>query len=1432
MNKMTDEIRQLGREKVRKGKSKIPLKIPDEVPRGEYPLRIEYEENEKYTKSDAYGTLRHYHKVWIHLPTIYVYKQYEDTATIKANLYADNSPVNHGRGKFKVQNVTVSDEIQVTNGHAEYNYNITQYRNGPRTKLDTIFAYGGSSTYLFSPGYGEGVIAFLNCHKGGIPLKMHTYPLIYYHGGNVMLVCRVYKLQHSNAINDIDIPDEGSIRWIINGKIVGTSQILESGFSLLEYNVTQEEGIYEVTCEYIPVKDSEKYCSPKAAESLYVQREDIGLSHATATIPPQKLDTTCTFTAHFTNIENIDTVQLFIDDQLCHLTSVSNTEYKQKITNEDTTFSFIIPPEATATKLWAYPGTHIIRWGYVHKELGVYLEEYMTSFIITHPTHIHFDDIGRDDDYDCIYNGVEGVPIVLPDVEGNVVDTDYPDELVNEGQFTLVMDKMTPNLSLTSADLTLKVDDTGSYTAHLESNTTVDMPDRSVLMSWDGDTKTSITDDIGDARFDCKFTNAGIIPCNITYNGNDYEEQVQKDFSVTVLKRPTVMELTSTANWRKNTSNTLFVDDTVTLNIQLNEDIGDAVPNATVTIYDVNNDGWSKNLTTNKNGKATTSFKITEDRVLNLYAVFEEDRKYLSSRAVADKLIVVMKYTPQITTSTTDVDVDDDITIQIDVVDDLGNPIQGLEINKMITSNTHSIGTTDKNGQLTYTEHATKKGQMTFNFNNTETSHYYKSHATQVVNISALPLAIQISGNPTSLGVNQESYQCIIEKIIHGKEEPVPGAEITVNITNQPNSTHTLTTDNNGVAIFNQVYTKKGSHTITITVSETDEYDTTSASFEVTSLVANPTITPNINSQNMSVLDEEELWLTVYDETTNSLLQDIPVSTIIYNEGGTNDIISNDITDANGMIENIVFTPMEHLSSINTTGITLLMFEVSTDIETIQNKLSPDCVFIPVTIHKISITPTLSYVCDNEGVILSISYDYPVSEEFLEEYPPQNNGILSIVNENKNVNEHRNITLDTDTINIGKLEESSYGIGLLYTQTTTNNAAYIYDNIYWMTPIKVEYPKIITDDCTTTENWLAPVGCVPQYNSTLLDNETVFKPFNNYWNGLFWKYPLKVGVEQSLEFDVYLGSNNDNYLGLTSLKQDTIDYQLNPIIKISNYGFSVNNNGVFVNLYGFVINQWNHIKLTLYNDNNCTVQCNDNENKFRFIVDKVSDLDDYLFLFVHDSNENYPVYLDNISLTNYQLDDYELTDLLIMYIEQFSDDAIFPETNMISRGVSTGNPHNLEEWTSKLLQSTAGSLPVIDEGIFESGRYYGSWWTKTSLSKNCTIYTILKTNVSQRYSFGICTLDFSKQYLIYRDTGKVTIITPSESTELSVSPTLFSEYIPLRIIISDGKLTFNAGELFFQTGDEVIGDDDYYFFVRTWHTETVCIKDMYYIDYE
>lgn len=389
--------RVLGREKVKEGKAKIPLKVDEpDYANGEYPLNVKYLENEYYEGSDAFGKLLHVYKTFIHCPTIYVYKGIDKIARLTANLYSNNNLLNEGKGSFFVENVPVNQDSLVHNGSTYYDYSLEKYEETNDSFVPYGFEYYGvNENYREPVKFDNARIVFVELKRNFMPVSIKTYPVMGAKGETVKLVCRVYNRIYGEVINTpIDIPRNGYLKWYVNGRYIKQSEFYENGYAYINYKIIEDIGVYEYWVEYVPAEE-EHYNKGYGANTLAVLPKPTRIT-ASANIPTGQLGQTCTFNIQLSRIDCINGLRLYIDDHLIHLTgTTAENNYTLPVTSKNMEVSFNIPNIATSNNMWATSGTHMVFWEYDDTCTGVTHYQPLNTLLIGFSSIIDFDYIGR-----------------------------------------------------------------------------------------------------------------------------------------------------------------------------------------------------------------------------------------------------------------------------------------------------------------------------------------------------------------------------------------------------------------------------------------------------------------------------------------------------------------------------------------------------------------------------------------------------------------------------------------------------------------------------------------------------------------------------------------------------------------------------------------------------------------------------------------------------------------------------------------------------------------------------------------------------------------------------------------------------------------------------------------------------------------------------
>lgn len=352
------------------GRTQPVLKIPSKdnngnvIKKGWKRLTAVYDDD---IKEIYLGTLRrtllfYGAKVWINCPCVFInYSTME--VTLKADLFANNRKVPGGTGYFYIFSERVSTKkIKVVDGHAEETITIDE-----GIDLDDVitysFRFSFSEKFLLAPDVGTGRIYVekLSPHKTRLTVEVTN--IVASKGTETKLIARVYHKEHGDVINHpSDIPSGGYIVFYVDGKRVGSANIVNSGYAQINYTVDKNIGIYNITATYVPNTPElqTKYDKTTGCGSLFVgsfaNKPNIEVNTALCA-PLRSQSKVISFTSD--KILNGE-IQAYLDQELIHLVGGTAPKWSIKVSNTKT-FSIdfdTLGPISTTYYHWAYSGYH------------------------------------------------------------------------------------------------------------------------------------------------------------------------------------------------------------------------------------------------------------------------------------------------------------------------------------------------------------------------------------------------------------------------------------------------------------------------------------------------------------------------------------------------------------------------------------------------------------------------------------------------------------------------------------------------------------------------------------------------------------------------------------------------------------------------------------------------------------------------------------------------------------------------------------------------------------------------------------------------------------------------------------------------------------------------------------------------------------------
>lgn len=417
--------KKLGSNKVREGKSSIPLKVKDKLELGQYPLNIEYEENRTYAESNAYGTLFYGWKSFVHCPNIYVVEGEDMYTTLRANIFSNEDIVYAGEGSFSIKEKT-QEKVPVEDGCATHHLSDIQSWKNKNPYFSFLYDVHLPLNYCSARSNTAEIIYLPHTKRYAVVVKIITDPVIGYTGDTVRVIARIYKAQYGSLIDHKDVPDNGYARLLIDGAVAGTTSITDTGYVSFDYTVPEMGcGVYSVVVEYV---SQDEYYDDSACEgTLFVPSHDVTLPTATCTQIWHTLGGTASIPVTFSDISLFDKVQVYIDSQLVPVEGSDENGYLI-VQGTEVTLTFNIPKGYSSKCVWAYSGEHLMYLEYTDNVHHVTRKLFLPFLLIQYPTAIQLKSYGLDD---------TSTMIVGNNIEGTVINTFEPKRFVNHGFITI-----------------------------------------------------------------------------------------------------------------------------------------------------------------------------------------------------------------------------------------------------------------------------------------------------------------------------------------------------------------------------------------------------------------------------------------------------------------------------------------------------------------------------------------------------------------------------------------------------------------------------------------------------------------------------------------------------------------------------------------------------------------------------------------------------------------------------------------------------------------------------------------------------------------------------------------------------------------------------------------------------------------------------------
>ncbi|WP_455644817.1 hypothetical protein [Methanosphaera sp.] len=676
--------KQLGRNKVRRGKSNIPLTVPASVEVGQYPLNVEYEENDSYYSSNAYGKLWYGYKTVIYCPNVYVRKGVDTTVQLKAYVFSQNDIVINGKGKFKLNGTTISGKVPIVNGVATFDLPVEKYIN--KESSYSFVSEEDTETMNCIGRSNDGTVIILDhdtSKKHPLVVEICNAPLIAYTGETITIYSRMYIFDYGTAINANDVPLRGSARLYMDGVEISDSLLNAGGYASFDYTVLLEEGFHSVLVEYVPGEGEKTYESFVAEGVLYVTSEQKRCPTATAIVPSASLNSEYSFNCTFDGIDSFEYIQLYLDDQLVQVGSAdAEDSYKLYVDSVTQEFQFTIPSIPNISHLWAYPGAHTLFILYKEKDTGAYRRIYLDEFYIKYPTSIQ------------LISEVEYTTIQTKTITGQVINNYRENIPVDGGTITLAIEKQVPQLILSANRSSVKLDGSILFTAQLLSNTNQPLESRTLTFSETGETYT--TDEEGKISFTHQFQTLGTIECTVSSKETSYETSVTSNaVPILVGKENAFFDI----NVQE-----VFVGESITYDILLTDE--DDIGISNVPIYTLVGNNTTLIGNTDSLGQLIYTESTTAKGTISRIFQFQGTSKYASTSQSIQTNIKALPVVLTITGQST-VEVDDKVTytinamiqkstsdVQAYVNQDIDIQVNGVDITT-VTTNSEGIATAE-----------------------------------------------------------------------------------------------------------------------------------------------------------------------------------------------------------------------------------------------------------------------------------------------------------------------------------------------------------------------------------------------------------------------------------------------------------------------------------------------------------------------------------------------------------------------------------------------------------------------------------------------------------------------------------------------------------------------------------------------------------------
>lgn len=471
------EKRKIGEGLVTSGSAVIPIQMDSDIANGEYIITAEYSGDDYYSASSTQGIIRVGYSTRVHVPTMYVWDNFRQSAKLKAHIYMGSHQVNGGNGQFFVDGGVIdnTNPTNVISGHAYKIWNLEAPGTDPGLQHTYGFHYNGNLSSTINPGQSNtGNIYFLSYSENPTlaTAKTDYYPVIECDpivakpGETVTVTARVIQENKGYSVNPQDTAyGEGTLYYgyadMDESEFIQSGDIQQNnGYSTFQLTIPSDmkEGSYDFKFKFVS-NDINVWASGYGATSLFVVENDVDIDEPSISIKSISFDRgeqnayiQCTIHPPIKN-GLINTTSsngmagkafLYLDDDIVPLTNAGTLASESETGDVDEVdqsqavdvapngyceFRFKVKLKATHhSETWWMPGEHYIRIEYFSQD-GVHKSfEPDAKLIIRRRTRLSIDNSSENDGIIYIPNNGDSTSIRV-----SLEDQEEDKTIVSEG---------------------------------------------------------------------------------------------------------------------------------------------------------------------------------------------------------------------------------------------------------------------------------------------------------------------------------------------------------------------------------------------------------------------------------------------------------------------------------------------------------------------------------------------------------------------------------------------------------------------------------------------------------------------------------------------------------------------------------------------------------------------------------------------------------------------------------------------------------------------------------------------------------------------------------------------------------------------------------------------------------------------------------------